>query len=52
MSNGKSKSLAKRTQSEKVLRDKALRIASDPKFDGYERGSASMVCKFFDKKSS
>ena len=52
MSNGKSKSLAKRTQSEKVLRDKALRIASDPKFDGYERGSTSMVCKFFDKKSS
>ena len=52
ISNGKSKSLAKRTQSNKVLRDKEFRIASDPKFDGYQRGSASMLCKFFDKKSS
>ena len=30
----KSKDLAKRTQSDKVLRDKAFKIASDPKFDG------------------
>ena len=52
MSYGKSKSFAKRTQSDKVLRDKAFMIASDPKFDGYQRGSASMICKFFDKKSS
>ena len=49
---GKSKDLAKRTQSEKVLRDKAFKIASDPKYDGYQRGLASMVYKFFDKKSS
>ena len=27
-------------------------IASDPKYDGYQRGLASMVYKFFDKKSS
>ena len=33
-------------------RDKALKIASDPKYDGYQRGLASMVYKFFDKKSS
>ena len=49
---GKSKELTKRTQSDKVLRDKALKIARDPKYDGYQRGLASMVYKFFDKKSS
>ena len=48
----KSKVLPKRAQSEKVLRDKACKIASDPKYDGYQRGLASMVYKFFDKKSS
>ena len=48
---GKSKDLMKRTQSEKVLRDKALKIASDPKYDAYQRGLASMIYKFFDKKS-
>ena len=42
----------KRTQSDKVLRAKAFNIASDPKYDGYQRGLASMVYKFFDKKSS
>ena len=51
MPYGKSKDLAKRTQSDKVLRDKAFKIASDPKYDGYQRGLASMVYKFFDKKS-
>ena len=48
---GKSKDLMKRTQSQKVLRDKALKIASDPKYDAYQRGLASMIYKFFDKKS-
>ena len=52
MAYGKSKDLAKRTQSDKVLKDKAFKIASDPKYDGYQRGLASMVYKFFDKKSS
>ena len=52
MDYGKSKDLAIRTQSDKVLRDEAFRIAGDPKYDGYRRGLASMVCKFFDKKSS
>ena len=51
MAYGKSKYLVKRTQSNKVLRDKAIKIASDPKCDGYQRGLASMVYKFFDKKS-
>ena len=52
MAHGKSKNLLKRTQSDKLLRDKAFKIASDPKYDGYQRGLASMVYKFFDKKSS
>ena len=50
MASGKSNDLTKRTQSDKVLRDKAFKIASDPKYDGYQRGLASMVYKFFDKK--
>ena len=33
------------------MRDKAFKTASDPKYDGYKRGLASMVYKFFDKKS-
>ena len=52
MAYGKSKDLAKRTQSDKVVKDKALKIVSDPKYDGYQRGLASKVYKFFDKKSS
>ena len=39
----KSKDLAKRTQSDKVLRNKAFKTASDPKYDGYQRGLASIV---------
>ena len=34
------------------MRNKAFKIASDPKNDDYQRGLASMVYKFFDKKSS
>ena len=52
MAYGKAKNLVKRTQSDKVLRDKAFKIASDPRYDGYQRGLASMFYKFFDKKSS
>ena len=52
MTYGKTKDLVKRTQSDKVLRDKAFKIASDPKYDGYQRGLTSMVYKLFDKKSS
>ena len=52
MAYGKSKDLAKRTQSDKVLKDKAFRIASDSKCDGYQRGLASIVYTFFDKTSS
>ena len=51
MAYGKSKDLVKRTQSDKVSKDKAFIIASNPNYDGYQRGLASMVYKFFDKKS-
>ena len=51
MAYGKSKDLAKRTQSDKILRDKAFEIVIDRKY-GYQRGLASMVYMFFDKKSS
>ena len=51
MAYGKSKNLTKRTQLDKVLRDKTFKIASNPKYNGYQRGLASMVYKFFDKKS-
>ena len=46
-----SKDLVKRTQSDKILRDKAYNIASNPSYDVYQRGLASMVYKFFDKRS-
>ena len=52
MAYGKSKDLAKRTQSDKLLRDNAFKIVRDPKYDGYQRGLASLVYKFFDRKSS
>ena len=51
MAYGKTKDLVKRTQSDKVLKDKAFKIGSNPNYDGYQRGLASMVYKFFDKKS-
>ena len=52
MAYGKSNDLAKRTQSDKFLRDKVFKMATDPKYDAYQRGLASMVYKFFDKKSA
>ena len=45
-----SKDLTKRTVADKILTDKAFSIAKDPKYDGYQRGLASMVYKFFDSK--
>ena len=52
MAYGKSKDLVKRTQSKKFLKDKAFKIPSDPKYDGYQRGLASIVYRFLDKKSA
>ena len=51
MAYGDFKDLARRTTSDKVLRDKAFNIAKNPKYDGYQRGRASMVYQFFNKKS-
>ena len=33
------------------MKDKAYKIATDPKYDGYQRGLASVVYKFFDEKT-
>ena len=51
MAYGISKNLVKRTQSDKVLKDKAFKMANNPNYNVYQRESASMVYKFFDKKS-
>ena len=45
------KDLKRRISSDKVLRDKAFNIAKNPKYDWYQRGLASIIYKFFDKKS-
>ena len=46
------KDLINRTEADKVLRDKAYYIASNPEYDGFQRGLASMVYNFFDKKAT
>ena len=43
------KDLNRRTIADKVLHDKAFNIAKNTKYDGYQRGLASIVYKFFDK---
>ena len=48
MAYGDFKYLTRRTASDKVLRDKVFSIAKSPKYDGYQRGLASMVYKCFD----
>ena len=49
---GDFKDLKRSVASDKILRDKAFDIAKNPKYDGYQRGHASMVYKFFNKKSA
>ena len=51
MAYGYFKDLNRKTAAVKVLRDKAFNIARNPKYDGYQRGIASMVFKFFIKTS-
>ena len=51
MAYGDFKYLNRRTASDETLRDKAFIIAKNPKYDGYQRGLASLVYKVFDKKS-
>ena len=45
------KDLKRRTAADNVLRDRAFNIAKNPKYDGHQRGLASMVYKCFDKKA-
>ena len=52
MAYGGFKDLKRRTASDKILRDKTFDIAKNPKYDEYQRWIASMVYKFFDKKSA
>ena len=49
MAYGKSKDSIKRALSDKVLKDKAFKIASNQKYDGHQSGLSSIVYKFFDK---
>ena len=49
MAYGDFKDLARRTASDKVLRDKVFNIVKNPKYDGYQRELAFMVYKFFEK---
>ena len=50
MAYGVFNDLARRTTSNRFLRDKGFNIAKNGKYDGHQRGVASMVYKCFDKK--
>ena len=52
MAYGDFEDLAKRKAADRFLRDKAFNIAKDPKYDRYQRRLASVVYKFFDKKTA
>ena len=52
MAYGDFKDLAKISAADKVLRDKAFNIPKYPKYDEYQRGLASVVYKFFDKRTA
>ena len=52
MAYGNFKDLARRTASDKVLRNKAFNTSKDPRYDGYQRRLASVVYKYFNKKIS
>ena len=51
MAYGDFKDIPRRTDSDKVLRDKAFNFAKNSKYGEYQRGLAAMVYNFFDKKS-
>ena len=50
MAFGDFKDLTRRTVSNKILCDKAFKIAKNPKYDGHQRDLTLMVYKFFEKK--
>ena len=45
------KGLNRRAAGDKVFHDKTFNFAKNPKFDWYQRGLASIIYKFFDKKN-
>ena len=51
MAHGDFKDLNRRTTADKLFRDKAFNISKNQKYDGYQCEIASMVFKFFDKKT-
>ena len=51
MSYGDFKNLTRRTASDRILHHRAFNIAKNPKYDWYQRGVASVVYKFFEKKT-
>ena len=52
MTYGDFEDLTRRTAPDKILHDKTFNISKTPKYDGYQRGLASMVYTFFDKRSA
>ena len=52
MAYGDFKDLAKRKASDKVINNKGFNISKNPKYDEYQRGLASIICKFFHKKTA
>ena len=52
MAYGGFKDLTRKRAFDKILHNKAFNIAKNPKYDGYQRGLASMVYKLFGKKTS
>ena len=46
-----SKDLTKRTTSDKIFKDRAYEIAVNHRNDGYQRGLAGMVYKYFEEKT-
>ena len=47
----KYKDSVNRKQSDIILKNKALKIAADPKVNGYQRSLAAMVYKFFNERT-
>ena len=52
MAYGRFKGFPRRTVSDKLLRDKVFNLAKNPTYVGYQHELASMIYKFFDKRSS
>ena len=52
MAYGDFKGLSRRTASDEVLHDKAFNVAKNSNYDRYQCRLASVVYKYFDKKST